>query len=134
MAEQIYRTGKSIYTREQLDKLHDAGCNAVIFQVRPTADALYKSELEPRSAWLTGKRGKAPSPMWDPLEYCLEEAHKRGMEFHAWLNPYRVTSNAKEILPSSHISGMEPQRFFQIITDRFFLTRHIRRTEISYAR
>ncbi len=101
------------YIREQLDKLHDAGCNAVIFQVRPTADALYKSELEPWSAWLTGKRGKAPSPMWDPLEYCLEEAHKRGMEFHAWLNPYRVTSNAKEILPSSHISRMEPQRFFK---------------------
>ena len=53
------------YIREQLDKLHEAGCNAVIFQVRPTADALYKSELEPWSAWLTGKRGKAPSPMWD---------------------------------------------------------------------
>ena len=101
------------YIREQLDKLHDAGCNAVIFQVRPTADALYKSDLEPWSAWLTGKRGKAPSPMWDPMEYCLEEAHKRGMEFHAWLNPYRVTSTAKEILPSNHMSKMEPQRFFR---------------------
>lgn len=100
------------YICDQLDKLRDAGCNAVIFQVRPTADALYKSELEPWSAWLTGKRGKAPQPMWDPLEYALEEAHKRGMEFHAWLNPYRVTSNAKEILPSNHISRMEPQRFF----------------------
>lgn len=101
------------YIREQLDKLHDAGCNAVIFQVRPTADAVYKSDLEPWSAWLTGKRGKAPSPMWDPMEYCLEEAHKRGMEFHAWLNPYRVTSTAKEILPSNHMSKMEPQRFFR---------------------
>lgn len=101
------------YIRQQLDRLLDAGCNAVIFQVRPTADALYKSDLEPWSAWLTGKRGKAPSPMWDPMEYALEEAHKRGMEFHAWLNPYRVTSTAKETLPANHISNMEPQRFFR---------------------
>lgn len=101
------------YIREQLDRLHDAGCNAVIFQVRPTADALYASDLEPWSAWLTGKRGKAPEPMWDPLEYCLDEAHKRGMEFHAWLNPYRVTSTAKEILPASHAANKEPHRFFR---------------------
>ncbi len=100
------------YIRDQFDKLQNAGCNAVIFQVRPTADAVYKSELEPWSAWLTGKRGKAPSPMWDPMEYAIEEAHKRGMEFHAWLNPYRVTSTAKEILPADHISRKEPQRFF----------------------
>lgn len=101
------------YIREQLDKLHDAGCNAVIFQVRPTADALYKSDLEPWSTWLTGKRGKAPVPMWDPLEYCLQEAHKRGMEFHAWLNPYRVTSNEKEILPSDHMANKNPHLFFK---------------------
>lgn len=101
------------YMIDQIEKLHDAGCNAVIFQVRPTADALYKSELEPWSAWLTGKRGKAPEPMWDPMEFAIEEAHKRGMEFHAWLNPYRVTSNAKEVLPSNHMSRMEPQRFFR---------------------
>lgn len=101
------------YIVDQLDKLQRAGCNAVIFQVRPTADAVYKSDLEPWSAWLTGKRGKAPNPMWDPMEFALEEAHKRGMEFHAWLNPYRVTSTAKEVLPKSHISNMEPQRFFR---------------------
>lgn len=100
------------YMIEQIEKLHDAGCNALIFQVRPTADALYKSDLEPWSSWLTGKRGKAPNPMWDPMEFAIEEAHKRGMEFHAWLNPYRVTSNAKEVLPANHISRMEPQRFF----------------------
>ena len=75
------------YMIEQIEKLHDAGCNALIFQVRPTADALYKSDLEPWSSWLTGKRGKAPNPMWDPMEFAIEEAHKRGMEFHAWLNP-----------------------------------------------
>ena len=101
------------YIVDQIDKLQRAGCNAVIFQVRPTADAVYKSDLEPWSAWLTGKRGKAPNPLWDPMEFAIQEAHKRGMEFHAWLNPYRVTSTAKEILPKSHISNMEPQRFFR---------------------
>lgn len=99
------------YIRQQLDRLVDAGCNAVIFQVRPTADAMYKSDLEPWTAWLTGKRGKAPSPMWDPMEFAIEEAHKRGLEFHAWLNPYRVTSTAKEVLPPSHASNREPYRF-----------------------
>lgn len=101
------------YIRDQFDKLQDAGCNAVIFQVRPTADALYKSELEPWSSWLTGKRGKAPDPMWDPMEYAIEEAHKRGMEFHAWLNPYRVTSTAKEVLPHTHMSNKFKERFFR---------------------
>lgn len=101
------------YIREQFDKLQNAGCNAVIFQVRPMADAVYKSELEPWSSWLTGKRGKAPSPMWDPMEYAIEEAHKRGMEFHAWLNPYRVTSTAKEVLPADHMSNKHPERFFR---------------------
>ncbi|MCM1152540.1 MAG: family 10 glycosylhydrolase [Muribaculum sp.] len=99
------------YIRDQFDKLQAAGCNAVIFQVRPTADAVYKSDYEPWSAWLTGKRGKAPSPMWDPMEYAIQEAHKRGMEFHAWLNPYRVTSSAKEVLPADHPSRKEPHRF-----------------------
>lgn len=101
------------YIREQFDKLQDAGCNAVIFQVRPTADAVYKSDIEPWSAWLTGKRGKEPSPMWDPMEYAIEEAHKRGMEFHAWLNPYRVTSAASEVLPDDHISNKYKERFFR---------------------
>ncbi len=108
------------YIQDQLQKLQDAGCNAVIFQVRPTADAVYKSDLEPWSAWLTGKRGKAPSPEWDPMEFAIEEAHKRGMEFHAWLNPYRVTSNAKEVLPSSHISKQEPHRFVKFNGQTFF--------------
>lgn len=108
------------YIKEQLDLLQQAGCNAVIFQVRPTADALYISELEPWSSWLTGKRGKAPSPLWDPMEYAIEEAHKRGMEFHAWLNPYRVTSNAKETLPSDHLYNKEPHRFIKFNGQTFF--------------
>ncbi|MCM1377353.1 MAG: family 10 glycosylhydrolase [Clostridium sp.] len=101
------------YIRQQFDKLQAAGCNAVIFQVRPTADAVYKSAYEPWSAWLTGRRGKAPNPEWDPMEFAIAEAHKRGMEFHAWLNPYRVTSTAKEVLPADHDSKKEPHRFFR---------------------
>lgn len=108
------------YIREQFAKLHDAGCNAVIFQVRPTADALYKSDLETWSSWLTGKRGKAPNPMWDPMEYAITEAHKLGMEFHAWLNPYRVTSNPKEVLPEDHISKKYPERFVKFNGQTFF--------------
>lgn len=99
------------YISDQLDKLQSAGCNAVIFQVRPTADAMYPSDLEPWTTWISGKRGKAPYPLWDPLQYTIEEAHKRGMELHAWLNPYRVTSDAKEILPDSHLVNLHPERF-----------------------
>lgn len=108
------------YIIEQFDKLLEAGCNAVIFQVRPTADAMYISEIEPWTSWLTGKRGKAPDPMWDPMEFAIEEAHKRGMEFHAWLNPYRVTSNAKEVLPGNHLVNKEPERFVKFNGQIFF--------------
>lgn len=108
------------YIEQQLDLLQQAGCNAVIFQVRPTADALYISEIEPWSSWLTGKRGKAPSPLYDPMEFAIEEAHKRGMEFHAWLNPYRVTSNAKEVLPNDHLYNKEPNRFIKFNGQTFF--------------
>lgn len=101
------------YIVNQLDKLADAGCNAVIFQVRPAADALYKSDLEPWSAYLTGKRGKAPSPEWDPMEFIIDEAHKRGMEFHAWLNPYRVTLSSAEKLPPDHPANKHPERFMK---------------------
>jgi uncharacterized lipoprotein YddW (UPF0748 family) len=73
-----------------LDFLKDHHFNAVIFQVRPQADALYKSSLEPWSYYLTGMQGKAPDPYYDPLEFWTEEAHKRGLELHVWLNPYRA--------------------------------------------
>ena len=73
-----------------LDLLKKNNFNAVIFQVRPSADALYKSSLEPWSYFLTGTIGKAPSPYYDPLEFWVEEAHKRGLELHVWLNPYRA--------------------------------------------
>lgn len=73
-----------------LDFLKDHHFNAAIFQVRPQADALYDSELEPWSYYLTGRQGEAPEPYYDPLEFWVEEAHKRGLELHIWLNPYRA--------------------------------------------
>jgi uncharacterized lipoprotein YddW (UPF0748 family) len=73
-----------------LDFLKDHHFNAVIFQVRPQADALYKSALEPWSYYLTGVQGKAPDPYYDPLEFWIEAAHQRGLELHVWLNPYRA--------------------------------------------
>ncbi len=73
-----------------LDKLQALNINAVLFQIRTEADALYASTLEPWSYWLTGVQGKAPAPFYDPLDFAIEEAHKRGMELHAWFNPYRA--------------------------------------------
>jgi uncharacterized lipoprotein YddW (UPF0748 family) len=108
------------YITSQIEKLHDAGCNAVIFQVRPCADALYISDYEPWSQYLTGKRGKAPSPLWDPIAFTIEQAHKLGMEFHAWLNPYRISTDAKEVLPDSHIAKKEPWRMFKYDNKQFF--------------
>jgi uncharacterized lipoprotein YddW (UPF0748 family) len=84
-----------------LDRLHQNHFNAVIFQARPQCDALYKSELEPWSYYLTGKQGVAPEPFYDPLEFWVEESHKRGMELHVWLNPYRA----------HHIEGGEVSEF-----------------------
>ena len=71
----------------QLDALQRAGINAIIFQVRPEADALYLSYYEPWSRYLTGEQGVAREPYWDPLQWMVDECHKRGMELHAWINP-----------------------------------------------
>ncbi|ASK29617.1 hypothetical protein CEY12_05640 [Chryseobacterium sp. T16E-39] len=73
-----------------LDMLKDNNFNAVIFQVRPSADALYTSSLEPWSYFLTGETGRSPFPNYDPLQFWIEESHKRGLELHVWLNPYRA--------------------------------------------
>lgn len=73
-----------------LETLQNNNFNAVILQVRPSADALYKSDLEPWSYFLTGEIGRAPYPAYDPLEFWVEESHKRGIEIHVWLNPYRA--------------------------------------------
>ena len=79
----------------QLDALQRAGINAIIFQVRPEADALYLSYYEPWSRYLTGEQGVAPEPFWDPLQWMIDECHKRGMELHAWINPYRAKTKLR---------------------------------------
>lgn len=73
-----------------IDSLKDLHFNAIVFQVRPQADALYKSDLEPWSYYLTGIQGKAPEPFYDPLDFWITAAHDRGLELHVWLNPYRA--------------------------------------------
>lgn len=82
-----------------LDMAASSGFNSVLLQVRPMADALYKSSLEPWSAYLTGGRGTAPAKGWDPLEFAVRECHARGLELHAWVNPFRFSSSAN--LPST---------------------------------
>ncbi|MGV3761983.1 glycoside hydrolase family 10 protein [Parapedobacter sp.] len=90
-----------------LDFLKDHHFNAVIFQVRPQADALYDSKLEPWSCYLTGEQGRPPSPYYDPLAFWVDEAHKRGLELHVWLNPYRAHHIAAgEVEPSSLVNKM----------------------------
>ena len=80
--------------RSILNQHQKNGINAVIVQIRPSADAFYRSTYEPWSEWLTGKKAKRPEPEYDPLTFMIEEAHERGMEFHAWLNPYRAIFDA----------------------------------------
>jgi uncharacterized lipoprotein YddW (UPF0748 family) len=92
-----------------LDKLKAAGINAVIFQIRTECDALYNSSIEPWSYWLTGKQGRAPEPFYDPLEFVITEAHKRAMELHAWLNPYRAVKNNNSYpLAGNHVTNQHP--------------------------
>lgn len=85
------------------------GMNAVILQVRPAADAFYPSDLEPWSRYLSGTQGKSPSPFYDPLEFWIKECHKRGMELHAWLNPYRVAQKTTDQLSINHIAFQNPE-------------------------
>jgi uncharacterized lipoprotein YddW (UPF0748 family) len=77
-----------------LDRASQLKLNALILQVRPATDALYASTLEPWSEFLTGRQGEAPKPYYDPLALWIEESHKRGIELHAWFNPYRARHTA----------------------------------------
>lgn len=90
-----------------LNLMEKNGMNAVIFQVRPASDAFYPSALEPWSRYLTGTPGQSPG--YDPLQFWIEEAHKRLMEFHAWFNPYRVAQRASEPLASTHVAFKHPE-------------------------
>lgn len=94
----------------QLDKLQDLGCNAVIVQIRPACDAFYDSPYEPWSRYLTGKQGQPPSPYYDPLQFMVEQAHLRNMEFHAWFNPFRALTNSQQNPnPPDHVTRKHPE-------------------------
>lgn len=92
-----------------LDRAASSGLNAVVFQVRPAGDALYPSKIEPWSEYLTGKQGVAPAERWDPLAFAIKEAHARGMELHAWFNPYRAKDpTSKGPLAATHMANQYP--------------------------
>ena len=92
-----------------LDFLKNNNFNAVVFQVRPQADALYKSDLEPWSYYLTGTQGKAPEPFYDPLQFWIDAAHDRGLELHVWLNPYRSHHKSGGPVTESSIVKRKPE-------------------------
>ncbi|MWV44486.1 family 10 glycosylhydrolase [Paenibacillus sp. HJL G12] len=92
-----------------LDELKQTGINAVFVQVRPTSDSFFPSEYFPWSHWLTGEQGKAPSDGYDPLKFMVDEAHKRNLEFHAWINPYRISMHDNpDLLAPTHPARLHP--------------------------
>jgi uncharacterized lipoprotein YddW (UPF0748 family) len=95
--------------------------NAIIVQVRSAADALYPSQYEPWSEFLMGKQGLPPTPYYDPLEFMISETHKRGMEFHAWLNPYRAVFNMlHSSISPSHVTRIHPEWFLVYGDKKYF--------------
>ena len=112
-----YPTSKTLATAQQqaefiklLDQHKQAGINAVMVQIRTNGDAFYPSELAPWSEFLTGRQGKAPEPFYDPLLFMISECRKRGIEFHAWFNPYRAVANVNtSILDANHVAIKHPE-------------------------
>ena len=95
------------------DEHQKSGINAILLQIRPATDALYGKSRELWSRFLTGTQGRAPVPNYDPLEFAIDEAHKRGMELHAWFNPYRATFNLIDAhTAANHITKQKPEWFF----------------------
>ena len=92
-----------------IQSAHDHGLNCLIFQVRPASDALYESQIEPWSAYISGLMSLAPSPKWDPLSFAIEEAHKHGIELHAWFNPYRALAGDRFPPSANHIRRQHPE-------------------------
>ncbi|MBC8051467.1 MAG: family 10 glycosylhydrolase [Sphingobacteriaceae bacterium] len=103
-----------------LDAHQRSGLNAVMFQVRPSADAFYSKGREVWSKWLTGEQGNAPYPFYDPLEFAINEAHKRGLELHAWFNPYRAAFSLSDKVHPNHISRQKPEWFFNYAGKKLF--------------
>jgi uncharacterized lipoprotein YddW (UPF0748 family) len=91
-----------------LDRATSLGLNAIIFHVRPGGDAFYSSPYEPWSQYITGRQGRAPEPPWDPLAFAVEAAHKRGLELHAWFNPYRAAYVRDTALAATQIARAQP--------------------------
>jgi len=94
-----------------LEQHKKEGMNAIMLQVRPAADAFYRKSREPWSQWLMGKQGIAPAG-YDPLEFAIKEAHSRGMELHAWFNPYRASMGSKSFVSDDHMTRKRPELFF----------------------
>jgi uncharacterized lipoprotein YddW (UPF0748 family) len=93
-----------------LDRAQQLHLNALFFQVRPAADAFYSSPIEPWSDRITGVMGKAPEPFYDPLAFAITEAHKRGLELHAWFNPFRAAHPSTKSPPAAnHITQTHPE-------------------------
>lgn len=103
----------------QLNVLQQCGVNAIMFQVRGEADAMYASPYEPWSRFLTGRQGTPPNPYWDPLAWMVTECHKRGMELHAWINPFRAKTKTTKELAVTHPYVKHPERCFEY--DGFYL-------------
>ncbi|MBS1756705.1 MAG: family 10 glycosylhydrolase [Bacteroidetes bacterium] len=104
-----------------LDMHKRNGMNVMIVQIRPSADAFYPSPYEPWSQWLTGRQGQPPYPYYDPLKFMITETHKRGMQFHAWMNPYRAVYNihSASIAPN-HITRIHPEWFLTYGDKKYF--------------
>ena len=100
------------YLTYQLNVLQRQGVNAIIFQVRAECDALYPSQYEPWSRFLTGVQGRAPQPYWDPLQWMITECHRRGMELHAWINPFRAKIKSTGRLANNHVTVLRPGAAF----------------------
>jgi len=106
----------------KLADLHKTnGMNALVVQIRPATDAFYPSPYEPWSEWLTGKQGQPPIPYYDPLEFMITETHKRGMEFHAWMNPYRAEFKiGTSTISATHITRLHPDWFLTYGDKKYF--------------
>jgi uncharacterized lipoprotein YddW (UPF0748 family) len=95
--------------RAILDRAVELRLNAILFQVRPSSDAFYASKIEPWSSFLNGKMDRAPEPAYDPLEYAVREAHARGLELHAWFNPFRALASASTVASANHVTRTHPE-------------------------
>lgn len=116
-SNKLSRSAQQNELRSMLDQMARLKLNAIIFQVRPNGDALYKSGIEPWSPWLTGTMGRSPG--YDPLAFCIAEAHARGIEVHAWFNPFRALPNASMPTSRDHVCRTHPSHICDFKTYRW---------------